>query len=177
MRTVPLLLVLLVTLPLFAQAPDNEIAIGFGAGHYTAEVGESTRDEAATFSCNRFWTRAFSTRLGVTQYGLGSPSETGNDIGAKTLVAEYHPRRTRFLSPYGGAGVSYVGADVQTRHFSGRAESELVALVKLGADLNLARWFGLGADATYMSWEPEFSNGWTADITPLTVTGAVKFRF
>jgi outer membrane protein W len=180
MRTFPLLLVVLFSLPLLAQSPNNEIAVGFGWADYSEDAGESSRDTAATFSYNRFWTPTISTRLGVTEYGIGLTigGDTGSDISAWTLLVEYHPRRAQRVSPYGGAGVGYVDAEVGAgRHVTAHAERELAPLVKLGADLNVARWLALGLDGTYMRYAPEFSDGRTRDISPIMVTGSLKLRF
>jgi outer membrane protein W len=180
MRTLPLLLVLLLSLPLFAQSPNNEISLGFGWATYAENAGDSSRDTAATFSYNRFWTPLISTRLGITEHGIGLTigGDTGADISVKSLLVEYHPRRDHFLAPYGGAGVAYAEAAVGAgRHITVEADGELVPLLKLGADLNLARWFALGLDGTYMRYAPEFSDGRTRDISPATLSASAKFRF
>lgn len=181
MRTFPLLLVLLLSLPLFAQSvPNNEIAIGFGWANYTENVGEAGRDTAATLSYNRFWTPTISTRLGLTEFGIGLTigGDTGSDISAKTLLVEYHPRRGQRISPYGGAGVGYVEAKAELgRHITEEADGEVAPMLKLGADLNLTRWLAVGLDGTYMRYTPEFSGGRTIDVSPLMATASLKLRF
>jgi len=173
--------VILLSLPLLAQsAPRNEIAAGFGWAAYTEDVGDASRDTAATFSYNRFWTPTISTRLGLTEFGIGLTigGDTGGDISAKTLLVEYHPRRGRRVSLYGGAGVAYAEADAGAgRHITVHADGELAPLVKLGADLNLARWFAVGLDGSYMPYSPEFSDGRERDISPLMATASMKLRF
>jgi opacity protein-like surface antigen len=180
MRTLPVLLVVLLSLPLFAQHPNNELELGFGWARYAENVGETSRDTAATFSYNRFWSPTISTRFGLTEHGIGLTigGDTGSDISAKTFLVEYHPRRGQRVSPYGGAGVGYVEAEAGAgRHITVHADGELAPLLKIGADLNLARWFAVGLDGTYMRYAPEFSDGRTRDISPAMLSASMKFRF
>ncbi|HYO77841.1 MAG TPA: hypothetical protein VE010_15385 [Thermoanaerobaculia bacterium] len=113
-----LLLLLLLTLPVFAQSPNNEIAVAYGSTSYSEDVGDIARQNTATLSYNRFLTPSISTRLGFTQFGAELAIDLGageTDITATTLTAEDHHARGGFFSPFAGAGAAYIGAEIDTR--------------------------------------------------------------
>jgi len=116
-----LLLAILITLPLFGQLPKNEAALTFGIFNADDGTGAKSKETAASVSYNRFWTPMVSTRLGLTEYGIGFSGFA--DVKAKTLTVEFHPLRHEILSPYFGAGAAYYDARVSTRYVSERANS------------------------------------------------------
>ena len=181
MRTFPLFLVLLVTLPLLAQSPNNEVALAFGQSRFTENAGDSSGEKTASLSYNRFWTSRISTRFALVEYGVDFAIDLGGrsgvDISAKTLTVEYHFLRDETISPHVGAGAAYAKTGVSGAHVGGSSDYELTGLVTAGADVNVSRSFAVGLDVTYMPYRPELSNGNQPTLHPLTVAGAIKFRW
>jgi outer membrane protein W len=182
MRTSLLLMILFLSLQLFAQIPNNELSISYGKGSFKNDIGDASNEAVGSFSYNRFWTPAVSTRLGVTEFGVGPATDFGGasgiDISAKTLAVEWHIRRDRLVSPYAGIGAAYVSTSLATRHLTASSDNEFTGFVTAGIDLNLARWFAIGATSSLMPYEPALSpGGHQVDLSPLSVSGALKFRW
>lgn len=181
MRT-SLLLVVFLSVPLFAQSSDNELAVSYGKGSFKNDIGDASNEAVGSFSYNRFWTPTVSTRLGVTEFGVGPATDFGGasgiDISAKTLSVEWHIRRDRVISPYAGIGAAYVRTSVSTRHLSASSDNEFTGFATAGVDFNVARWLAIGATSSLMPYEPALSpGGQQVDLSPLSVSGALKFRW
>jgi outer membrane protein W len=177
------LLVLLLALPVFAQTPNNELALSVGRAALGTYAATETTLDTVSLSFNHYWTSTVSTRVGLTEFGvkpfnldLGAGRTV--DMNAISAAVEYHWMRDRRFSPFAGAGAAYVQSEIEQVH-SGilSAGPEVAPLVSFGADLNFARSFAVGLDGTYLLYRPEYEGGHREDFDPFTVSAGVKLRW
>ena len=203
MRARPALavLILLCALPLSAQS--NEVGLWYGF----SQVGD-TDDEDSTVafddgdglgvSFNHFWTSHLSTEVSAMQLSHDgslelagtSALETGSlDLTALSATVQWHfAPRAAFLSPYVGAGVSYVTADDITS-----ADLQLIGIERVeidnsiavtgqaGLDIAFSRRFAVGVDAKYIRYRPDSAapvgDALQLDLDPLVFSAGLKLRW
>jgi outer membrane protein W len=186
MRTPILIIILtLLTIPLFAQNQNNEIGIAIGS----ADMGDFGDAATAGFSYNRYWTRGLSTKFDATGFaaelttvdvGPGGVTTAGDFVmAAYSGQFQYHFLRGRRFSPYFGAGLAYVITRFEdTPAGDLEADNTVTGIASAGVDLNLGRRWAITGDATYMPHQPEFPEGAaTIDLDPLTLSVGAKFRW
>ena len=183
--TLTLTLIVLLSLPLFAQNQNNEVGFALGS----ADMSDFGDAATATFSYNRYWTRGLSTKLDGTGYsaelqvvdlGPGGLASAG-DFAMASYAAQmqYHFLRGRRFSPYFGAGLAYVITRfTDTPVGELEADNNVTGIASAGVDLNLGRRWAITGDVTYMPHEAVFPQGATSiDLDPLTISLGAKFRW
>lgn len=179
-----LLIAAIVSLPLFAQPANNELGLHIGS----ADMGDFGDAGTLSLTYNRFWTAGLSTKFGLTAYGAdlevvdlppGGASAAGElEMGALTAQLEYHFLRGSRFSPYAGAGVAFVTAELaDTPAGDFEADSEVTAIVNGGVDLNLGRRWAINGDISYMPYTADFVPVESIEMDPLTISAGVKFRW
>lgn len=178
------LFLLALAFPLFSQTMEptkNEFRFAYGRSYFTEDAGDVSRESSIGLTYNRFWTPRFSTRVGVTEIGadLAIDLGTDNEISSSvwTASAEYHPLRDRRISPWAGLGLAYVQTEIGTRSFDATPPHELTGLFTAGVDLNIIRLLSIGADVAYMPYKPDVGPVGEVDLSPVTVSGNLKFRW
>lgn len=176
-----IVLAFLLAVPLFAQQTNNEFAVSYGRANFTEDVGETSSERTIGLTYNRFWTPAVSTRFGVTEIGadLSLDFTLDEDIATSVWTAslEYHLLRGARISPWAGIGVGYVQTEIGTRAYDATPPHEFTGLATAGVDVNLIRLLSVGADVAYMPYKPDVGPVGEVDISPLTVSANVKFRW
>ncbi|HVE70788.1 MAG TPA: outer membrane beta-barrel protein [Thermoanaerobaculia bacterium] len=172
----PLVLLFLISFPLLAQQqqPRNEVSGSYGR----IEVEDALDLEIYGASYNRYWTRQFSTRVGILSGSDVLPDDNG-DASSRLLhgTVEFHPFSGRLFSPHVGFGGAYV------RHYedyldSDETDSRLTTVVLGGIDVNFTPRFAIGADALYSAFGVESGNDrFARDLTSLSVFGSARFRW
>ncbi len=173
-RLLPLVL-LLSSLPTFAQQLDHEIAVSYGRTQ-TSQAGHAP---ALAASYAHFWADNVVTRFGAQHAAADYPDEQGDKaVGAYFALAEYHVFRGRTFSPYAGAGLAYGYARSYLSHADFRKSDSVVgAMLASGFDVNNTRRFAIGADGRYMRFDPDLGDRHGSVHDPITVLGTVKYRF
>jgi outer membrane protein W len=171
----------LLAVPLFAQQTKNEFAVSYGRANFSEDVGDTSSESTIGLTYNRFWTPAVSTRFGVTEIGADLEIDLATDqtisTSAWTASVEYHLLRDSRISPWAGVGVAYVQTEIGTREFDASPPHELTGLVTAGADVNLIRLLSIGADVAYMPYKPDVGPIGEVNVSPLTISANVKFRW
>ena len=165
-----LLLLLLLSLPLFAQ--NNEIAVSYGLTNYK----HSSETPAYGVSYNRFWTRTVSTRLGVLDTRKELPDNQGErSVTAAHASVEYHPLRGRLLSPRLSAGGAYATSENTADAVDN--DSTVTVIAGAGVDFNLTRHFALGAEVLYIPFTPQARDRFSFALDPRTLFASARFRW
>ncbi len=176
-----LIVLFLVSLPLAAQQTNNEFAVSYGRSYFTEDVADNSYANTVGLTYNRFWTPAVSTRFGVTEIGAEIPGGLGSsgeiETSAWTASVEYHLLRDARLSPWAGIGAAYVQTEIGSRRFDASPPHEFTALLTAGADLHLTRFLSLGGDVAYMPYKPDVGPAGEIDVSPVTASGNLKFRW
>ncbi len=195
------LVIALVALPTAAQSND------FGVWVATSQIGDTTvEDSEVAFdngdgfgvSYNHFWTRNVSTELSAIALSHdGEITVTGTsafDIGSLDLLpitatAQWHFARGARVSPYLGAGVSYVMADdleSDDLRLIGidkvEVDSDVGWVGQAGVNIALTPRFAFGVDAKYIRYRPDSAaagddEAVRLDLDPLVFSAGVKFRW
>ena len=201
-RLVLFLLTALCALPLSAQS--NEIGVWYGF----SQIGD-TDDEDTTVafddgdglgvSFNRFWTARLSTEVSALQIshdgalelaGASALTSGSLDLTAVNATVQWHfAPRGAFLSPYLGAGVSYVMADdiaSDDLRLVGiervEVDSGVAAAGQAGLDIAFSRRFAVAVDAKYIRYRPDSAETeggapLQLDLDPLVFSAGVKLRW
>jgi opacity protein-like surface antigen len=176
-RTSLLLILLLSSLPLFAQQqrPDNEVSVSYGQ----MEVEDALDyNDAMGVSYNRYWTRMISTRLGVVRGHGELPDDNGE--ASSTIIhgtLEAHPFRGRLFSPHAGLGGAYA-RHKENYIGSNEVDSRFTIAALGGIDVNFTPRVGLGVDMLYSHFGEESDGGrFPDDLTSITVIGSARFRW
>lgn len=114
------LLALLLSSPLAAQLPNNELGLVLGHASLKEDAGNESSADTAGISFNRYWTPSVSTRFSATQFGIETfRADLGQgralDMTSYSAAVEYHLRRDRMFSPYAGLGVALVSSTLGSR--------------------------------------------------------------
>ena len=161
--------------PVFAQQPDNEIAVSLGWSVFN-QLGSAP---AAGVSYTHFWTDAFATRFGA----FASHGDFNENGGEKTVSAyhgsaEYHFRRDQRVSPYVGAGIALAATSIDRPEIEFSAsETSFEVIVSGGVDVDVSRRFAVGGDVRYMYYDVGLGARSGYQVNPLTILLSAKYRY
>jgi opacity protein-like surface antigen len=155
-----LFLALFLSLPAAARLPRNEVSLAAGWTDLARYGGDRTIGAGYT----RYWHPAVATQLGV--------SVAGDRFMSVHLTAEYHARRERTFSPWGGLGIARRAFD------AGDAEETNVGLIAAGGvDLNVTPRFAIGGQLHYSRLVTDEGDRFEANVHPTTITIAARWRY
>lgn len=189
------------TLSLNAQSNDIGVWIA------TSQVGDTNIDESKIafdngegfgVSFNHFWTPKLSTEFSATALSHegevtinGTPAfDLGSlDLIPLTATVQLHFARSALLSPYIGAGVSYVMADdMESENLEAvgidriETDSKVGWVAQAGLNIGLTPRFAVAVDAKYIAYSPDSATpgdpeSVPLELDPLVFSAGVKFRW
>ena len=203
MRTSFCLGIMVTFLALSVNAQTNEVGVWVAAsqlGDTNVEGSKIAFDDGKGFgvSFNHFWTPNLSTEFGATALshdgGITITGVPAFDVGSLDLIpitatVQLHFSHGALLSPYIGAGVSYVMADDLTSDELRQIDVERVEIdskigwvAQAGLNIGLMRGFAVAVDAKYIAYTPDSAAPGdpapvTLELDPLVLSAGVKFRW
>jgi outer membrane protein len=195
------IVIFLFALSLNAQSNDLGVWIA------TSKLGETTEgDSEVSFdngegfgvSFNHFWTPNISTEFSATALSHeGEVTINGTpafDLGSLDLIpitatVQLHFARNARLSPYVGAGVSYVMADdMESENLQAvgidriETDSKVGWVAQAGVNIGLSPRFAVAVDGRYIAYSPDSAAAGdpeptTLELDPLVFSAGVKFRW
>jgi outer membrane protein W len=194
-RFVLALLLSLAALPLAAQS--NDLGLWYASARLKDTPGFAFNDATGYgISYNHFWTRALSTELTAHWLRADAGIEIGGvraiDAGRMEMKpisadVQWHFARRAMLSPYAGAGVTFMrrdelsNADLDAAGIGAiEIERKITWNANAGVNIGISRTFAVGVDAKYIPYEPDAKAAGTTEklkFNPLLFSAGVKLRW
>jgi len=196
---VPVVVLALIAVPLFAQS--NDVAVWIGSSRVgTTNTGGSDihfdRGNAIGVSLDHFFSNHYSAEVGLFNMRHDGTLRIGGvdafDIGklkmtALTGMLQWHAERWHPLDPYVGGGLAYVRAnDIHSADLdsagvgSVNVKSRVGWAAVLGASYTFRKPLAVAAEARYIGYRPQSGpreNSVKLQLSPLVYSIGLRWRF